>query len=399
MDVDRIDAARPAKRVGIVTYFRNCNYGSSLQAFALQEVVRSLGYDARIIDYLDRSNPSNVAFRRRRVIQQAVCSLRAPIASWRLRTAGGHSRQQSEEKRRAFERFERERLNVYSEDYTFPSAFDAFVCGSDQVWNLAAPGLHEVFFLRFAPQEKRVAYAPSFGMESVPRYNRAQLGRFLSDFPFLSVREQSGVEIVSRLTGRSVSQVLDPVLLAGERFWEDLRESDAHPEPEKPYALAYFLSDNDDAVAEVAKEAAAHGETIVWIDAGVAPPSGVEASAPDPLEFVSLLAGASCVYTDSFHGFAFAAMMGAPFVLFNRNYEGGAGQATRIVSLLDMLYGQKGDAGLIRFSSKRCGSADVRMRLEAEREASLSYLSRALASACGDGSASMSSEARDDREA
>ena len=37
-------------RIGIVTYIKSANYGSALQAFALQEHIASLEYDACLID-------------------------------------------------------------------------------------------------------------------------------------------------------------------------------------------------------------------------------------------------------------------------------------------------------------------------------------------------------------
>ena len=39
-------------RIGIITFLHNDNYGSILQAWALQNAVRSLGYDAEHIDYV-----------------------------------------------------------------------------------------------------------------------------------------------------------------------------------------------------------------------------------------------------------------------------------------------------------------------------------------------------------
>lgn len=39
------------KRVGIITFLHNDNYGSTLQAWALQKAVTDLGYQAEHIDY------------------------------------------------------------------------------------------------------------------------------------------------------------------------------------------------------------------------------------------------------------------------------------------------------------------------------------------------------------
>ena len=43
-------------RIGIMTFLHNDNYGSSLQAYALQRVIRTLGYECEHIDYLPDRN-------------------------------------------------------------------------------------------------------------------------------------------------------------------------------------------------------------------------------------------------------------------------------------------------------------------------------------------------------
>ena len=42
------------KKIGIVTFHRAINYGAMLQAVALQKAVCNLGYNAELIDYVDR---------------------------------------------------------------------------------------------------------------------------------------------------------------------------------------------------------------------------------------------------------------------------------------------------------------------------------------------------------
>ena len=39
------------KKVGIITFHASHNYGSMLQAYALQQVVLSMGYDCAIINF------------------------------------------------------------------------------------------------------------------------------------------------------------------------------------------------------------------------------------------------------------------------------------------------------------------------------------------------------------
>lgn len=46
--------------------------------------------------------------------------------------------------------------------------YDKFVCGSDQVWCTTTTYVDPLMYLRFAPQEKRIAYAPSLGRDYIP---------------------------------------------------------------------------------------------------------------------------------------------------------------------------------------------------------------------------------------
>lgn len=372
-------------RVGIVTYIRSANYGSALQAFALQECVSLMGYDSYLIDWLDLSSWRNRAERYMHIASQLLWTIKAPRSSLRLRLHTGHSHAQTKEKRQAFALFEKRCLRIMGGDYAQPGAFNAFICGSDQVWSLSMPGLHRTFFLRFAPPAKRIAYAPSFGADSVPPYNRKILSRYLGGMTYISVRERSGVQIVKEATGRDVPCVLDPVLLAGEEFW---RNRTAQPiiDVREPYVLAYLLSDNEPACEHIKKYAESRGARLVWVESGVPAPDGAEVVTPGPMEFVSLVAGASGVATDSFHGLAFSLLFRRPFMLFNRVYESNSAQGTRMESLLELALGQKGSAGGL-VSIQLDDEADaiwqlVGSRLERERAKSGQYLASALEDVC-----------------
>lgn len=372
-------------RVGIVTYIHNVNYGSALQAFALQEVIDGMGYRAEIVDYLDTSNVGSARERKKRLASGLLGMLRAPRVALRLRVKAGHARAQSAEKAAVFKRFEEGRLHISHEDYTLDGAYDAFVCGSDQVWSLVEPGLNRTFFLRFTDPSKRVAYAPSFGSDVVPSYNRKRLASWLAGFSHVSVREESGVAIVRDFTGSSPERVLDPVLLAGRAFWNGLIASmpKARFRIPRAYALGYFLSDNEAAVSYTTRLAREHGVELLWVDTGVAAPSGASTVTPDPLEFVFLLLGAKWVATDSFHGLAFSLMLDRDFYLFNRAYEGNARQSTRIDSMLSVAGLSQGDSeDVLRLDGCSIDRGEVDTLLSVERGRSMKYLRDALEDAC-----------------
>ena len=52
------------KKVGILTFHKAHNYGALLQAFALQETIKSLNYNVEIVDYCPKSfNGANTVFK------------------------------------------------------------------------------------------------------------------------------------------------------------------------------------------------------------------------------------------------------------------------------------------------------------------------------------------------
>lgn len=316
------------KKIGIVTYIKNYNYGSALQAYALQEAIAGRGYDSRLIDYLDMGKPWNVRVQRRVVLNRLMGALHAPSAALKLERAKGGA-VPSKEKRERFDVFYGENIKYSVDDYTEKSAYDAIVCGSDQVWSLAVPGLNWRFFLRFTSAGKRVAYAPSFGTSIVPRWNRRLLEKYLREFAYVSVRELSGARIARDAAGLDVPVVLDPVLLVGKSFWESVA-----PHQEGDYIACYFLSDEVGAIGRVKALSRALGLPVLWF--GDRAPAGEVPQTVGPLDFVSALSGASYVCTDSFHGAAFSLLFGKDFSVFDRNYEHNRGQSTRIDSLFEL---------------------------------------------------------------
>ena len=48
------------KSIGIITYHHYCNYGTMLQAYALQHKITSMGYDAELIDFMQDNSMSKL---------------------------------------------------------------------------------------------------------------------------------------------------------------------------------------------------------------------------------------------------------------------------------------------------------------------------------------------------
>lgn len=207
--------------------------------------------------------------------------------------------------------------------------YDAFVTGSDQVWNPCFWTTSSVDFLQFAPEHKRVTLAPSFGISELPDQRKADFGRWIDAIPHLSVREDAGAKLIKDLTGREAKVLLDPTFgLTKEQWLSYAKEPKIHPD--KDYVFCYFLGNETKSYVKYIEDYANknHCETVDICDI-----HDLRYYDIDPQEFVWLLANAKASFTDSFHGVAFSINLQTPFVAFER-VEGGASMSSRITSVL-----------------------------------------------------------------
>ena len=197
--------AHPRPVVGVVTWFGTPNYGTTLQAFALVEALRHLGVSPFLIRRFD--DP---------------VSFRAVKDNWNrrlgIRRFWKYAPDAWPEKTRKIKQFCREHLPVRF--VTGPRSLrrlkrdvDLFLCGSDQLWNVR-DHLRPFEFLGFADGCRKAAFATSIGTEDVPPEHARRVRSYLEDFGSISLRELSGVQALSRLTGRDdLVQVADPTFL------------------------------------------------------------------------------------------------------------------------------------------------------------------------------------------
>ncbi len=149
------------KKVGIITFHASHNYGSMLQAYALQQVVLSMGYDCAIINFrnIAQKEMYKPIFMRGTLYGKCVrFIIQAPYALGILK------------KYRLFEKFLKEDLILSSKEYNTLKdlenaefKYDYYISGSDQIWNVESWDFSYAYFLTFVKSGKRIAYAPSMG--------------------------------------------------------------------------------------------------------------------------------------------------------------------------------------------------------------------------------------------
>jgi coenzyme F420-reducing hydrogenase beta subunit len=218
-------------------------------------------------------------------------------------------------------------------------SYDGFICGSDQIWSPLNFDPH--YFLDFAGDDRlKVAYAPSVGLPGVDDPDVARhMARLCGRFDALSTREESGSRIVAGLTGRKVETVVDPTLLLDDDAWFEMAHGSG-VRVGSGYLLAYMLGRDEgqwERVYALSTRLALPVRVIPVFKADLDREGCIDEPI-GPVEFVSLIANASYVCTDSFHGIAFSANLGIDFCAFERfKATDKASQNSRVYNILDML--------------------------------------------------------------
>ena len=252
------------QKVGIACGCRKLNYGSILQSYALCESIKQIGYSCEFI-WIKGNLFKHYNIRLGKIAGVFWNGFKHPsiipkvIRSIRRVSSKRSSYSISSENKDLFEEFNRE--YIYVNHFSWKELKDAekyyrkFVCGSDQIWNSYEYYLDPMYFLRFTSPTKRVAYAPSFGTNTVSYYNKKVLKKYISEFSHLSVREESGKEICRKLTSKEVPVVADPTFLMNKDMW--INKFNLNTTQEE-FCLCYFLSYPVNDAVNLIKEVSNH---------------------------------------------------------------------------------------------------------------------------------------------
>ncbi len=237
----------------------------------------------------------------------------------------------------------------------------------------------------FVPNQiNKVSYATSFGVSSIPWYQKKRTKEYLKRINHLSVREIKGAQIVKEVSGLEAKVVVDPTLLLDSAEWEKVI-SRKEIIPEK-YIFCYFLGENNEhrAIAEELKKKTGlaivttpHLDSFVEKDLSFGDYRLFDVG---PDDFVNLIRNAQYVLTDSFHGTVFSILHHKQFVTLNRFSEGGQSRNSRIDSLCQLLgLGERRYQGDISVQMGRSIDYDyVDKRLMELREESKGFLQNSL---------------------
>lgn len=319
------------KNIGVVACYNNYNYGSMLQAYATLAALDKLGYNSEFINYKKSYSVVEKLKFLPRFLNMYLMREKLRLLEKKLKIRKYPDIKKGDSVRKAaFRRFAQKYYEGrISKEYigykalqTSPESYDSVLVGSDQLWFPA--GLPTNFYnLMFVSDEKnKIAYSTSFGVSDVPFYQKKRTRQFLNRLNHIAVREQSGKELIKKLTDRDVDVVLDPTLLLTKDEWAERIAPEQVLDGE--YIFCYFLGSDErhrKVVTELSEKTGLPIYDMPHIDEFVKGDISFTENHLydiDPSQFVNLIRHAKYVCTDSFHCCVFSIIHHKQFMAFDR---------------------------------------------------------------------------------
>jgi hypothetical protein len=351
-------------KVSIITMTCTYNYGATLQAYALQQYIEKLGHNCNVIDHMGWNG-------HRKVLSNGITKdtlLKIPYIKL-LEDGYLH-----------FENFYKNKMHMtkryksIEELHISPPDSDAFVTGSDQVWN--PRDFRKEFYLDFVNEQKiKISYAASIGINSIPENIRINIQELLKSFKAISVREVSAFESIQKLTKIQVNKNCDPVFLISKDEWRTISKP-LNNIPED-YILCYMIYKPNWINSWLMKIKKKTGKKIVVVGLNGFRPIVCDKYIRNagPEEFIWLFDNSSGIISSSFHGIAFSILFNKPFIALPD-----PPRPDRICNLVNMfnlndriLFNDKIDNILMPYNEN-----NVKEIIEFERNRSTEYLSNSL---------------------
>ncbi len=293
--------------IGILTYYQSNNYGSFLQGYALVTALRTLGYNAELINF----NMVKAAKR------YAVRPMRNPLRYFCIRKRHKmfdeiiESVPVSKEKIIS-DNTEDLRKAVYGK-------YDLIIAGSDEIWRTDNfRGFPTPYWLDGDFGCMKCTYAiSSLSDDSVLSYEDSKLiEKFVSDFSYLSARDVCTKKKLEALTSKSVDLVCDPVFMYDfcidkEKGRRILKEKFGIKTDKK---LVGFMNTERSLAMELKRRLGKNIEFIALYDYMQ---GFVNVMTVTPFEWVHIISCLDFMVTSYFHGTCFSILGNTPFYAFD----------------------------------------------------------------------------------
>lgn len=306
------------KKIATITFHAAYNFGSVLQAYALQEYIKKLIPSSQYEIINLRTNFQKEKYRtpfEKKDIKSIIKSIILIREKKAIQT-----------KNILFEKFINEKLNITKEFNSLDElnkenfTYDYYISGSDQLWNLKAPDFDWANYLEFVKKGKRIAYAASFGPSS-QSWNEEQKNRVKKDllkYDNISVREQGSFDNVKNLIGKEPIINIDPTFLLNKDNWIKIISDEKYLKHD--YILLYDLKQKKETFEIARKVSKILSLPVVIINGDIK--SHIKRNFKHyygcgPCEILNLISNAKLVLSTSFHGNVFSIIFEKPFFAIN----------------------------------------------------------------------------------
>lgn len=324
-------------KIGIITWFTGPNYGTNLQAIALQYYLRKRGYEVNLINY--EVPPVKViknkkSFIRKVLYQPKNCAIKLVMNKYKYQIAERDRKLRNSITAKCILTPE---VKTIDELVKICNEFDLLICGSDQIWN---PNWYDKFYFADYAEviTNRISYGPSIGVNKIPDSVAIRIQHGLRQFKAVSVREEKAVELLAPYLSEKPQVVVDPTLLLTSEEWMDIFPDYGYKGDD--YLFAFFLNDEKKHLEATKKFAKMLNCKLILVPykgttylqkADIRAGAGLE-------DMLNLIRNSKYVITDSFHITVFSIIHRKQFYTFQRFKEDEfTSQNIRVTNLLRMV--------------------------------------------------------------
>lgn len=359
--------------IGIQTFWNVPNYGTFVQAYALQKVLKKLNgnKDVRQISHLDQHH-FNFYFNKKAYMRKN------PI--WKKTFWRSFFIKEKDEDQR-----EKNFLNAYSiiphtevinKENIKTFQFNKIFLGSDIIWDYSISVFNNdpmLFGIGFNAEIN--SYAASFGTISINDKMPEYVKEALKKMKYISVRDEKSAEIVKKITGKTPIVVLDPTWL-----WNFNDDSNIVKPEDENYILVYGQDFTHEFIKNLIAYAKKKKKKIIALDCNEDHydwcDKMISQSELSPFQWVSYFKYAEAIATSTFHGITFSLIFNKKFAFCKSDFiMAKIDKFLKEINLYDLYNKDKNDVNsMLEYDFKY---PEINEVIEKKRKKSIEFLRKA----------------------
>lgn len=316
-------------RIAITTWHSGPNPGTFFQLFGLYKYLEARGHHVEVVDYVHQGKdflPRGLKY----FLTQSFGLIRRKLKKSAYKRKYGMAEEAFKDEvvirnqtfDRAYSSLKYTKKVVTDEDFeSLNKSFDAFIVGSDQLWNSTM--LNRRYLLDYVHSDKiKASYCPSVGTTLIMKRQRQQFKHYLSSFDYISTRECFLQKILQEELGKDVKHLLDPSMLFPKESYLNMAEIPEDLKAED-YLLCYFMPRGDEQRYFVKEYAKKHGLKLIIMPALLEDYTltGARIICPTPYNFLGLIKNARTIFTSSFHCTIFSILFNKDLYVFEQPHS------------------------------------------------------------------------------